>query len=112
MEVRARWLVERLAIGLQATQLIQFGTQVATAFIRTRMTGDRSGCFGTLPSDIDHHLSIGRDPVEARGPSVMHLTHWGPIIKCVTREWADLGERCLDRQSPVMTRDVAGPDGI
>ena len=61
LHVRARWLVERLALALQAAQLVQFGdSEVADAFIQTRLGGGRSACFGALPSGINHQRLVDR----------------------------------------------------
>lgn len=65
LEVRARHVVERLALALQAALLIDAAqdaerTHVAEAFIRTRLGPDRSQAFGTLPADLDHRALVDR----------------------------------------------------
>jgi putative acyl-CoA dehydrogenase len=50
IETRARRLVERMALALQAALLIQHGdTAVAEAFCASRLAGDGGMAFGTLP---------------------------------------------------------------
>ena len=50
LEVRARRIVERLAVGLQAALLLQQGPDfVADAFCATRLTGEGTLQYGTLP---------------------------------------------------------------
>ena len=54
LEVRARWLVEHLALGLQSAYLIEHGRDgVARAFIESRLGARRTGCFGTLSVEIN-----------------------------------------------------------
>jgi putative acyl-CoA dehydrogenase len=61
IETRARRLVERLALALQATLLVRHGdAAVAEAFCASRLTGDHGLAFGTLPSGIDSARIIGR----------------------------------------------------
>jgi putative acyl-CoA dehydrogenase len=46
----ARWLVERLAVALQASLLVRFSTRkVADAFLATRVERQGGSCLGTLP---------------------------------------------------------------
>lgn len=46
----ARWLVERLAVTLQASLLVRFSTRkVADAFLATRVERQGGSCLGTLP---------------------------------------------------------------
>ncbi len=50
LEARARWLVERLALTLQASLLVRAGNrQVADAFCESRLNGAHGLAFGTLP---------------------------------------------------------------
>ncbi|MEE2786453.1 MAG: acyl-CoA dehydrogenase family protein [Myxococcota bacterium] len=66
LELRARWLVERLALGLQTAFLIQHGRPgIAEHFVQSRLGVGRSGCFGTLPSSIDAHAIIEQTFVSA-----------------------------------------------
>jgi putative acyl-CoA dehydrogenase len=54
MEFRARRLVERMAIALQASILVRHGDPaVADAFCATRLDGDRGRALGTLPRGVD-----------------------------------------------------------
>jgi putative acyl-CoA dehydrogenase len=54
IEFRARRLVERMAIALQASILVQHGDPaVADAFCATRLDGDRGRALGTLPAGVD-----------------------------------------------------------
>lgn len=74
MEVRARRIVEKLAIGLQSSLLLRHGSAVvADAFIRSRLGGDYGQAFGTLPEGVDYKAIIDRSmPLftrEARGAS-------------------------------------------
>jgi len=51
VEMRARWLVERLALALQAALLVRSAPPaVAETFCRSRLDGDRGLAFGTLPA--------------------------------------------------------------
>ncbi len=53
LEFRARGLVERMALALQASLLVRFGDPaVADAFCATRLDGDHGGAFGTLPASV------------------------------------------------------------
>ena len=53
LELRARHVVERMALALQASVLLGEGAdaQVAEAFCRSRLGGERGLVFGTLPAD-------------------------------------------------------------
>jgi putative acyl-CoA dehydrogenase len=54
LEFRARGLVERMAIALQASILVRFGDPtVADAFCATRLDGDHGRSLGTLPAGVD-----------------------------------------------------------
>ena len=54
IEVRARRVVERMALALQASLLVRGGdTAVADAFCGSRLTGDHGLAFGTLPAGTD-----------------------------------------------------------
>ncbi|MDN5781306.1 MAG: DNA alkylation response protein, partial [Luteimonas sp.] len=59
-EAGARWLVERLALTLQAAVLLQARSPLADAFCRSRLGGAHGLAFGTLPAGLDHGLPIGR----------------------------------------------------
>ena len=53
LETRARRVVERLALLLQASLLLRHApAAVADAFCRSRLGGDRGSTFGTLPSGL------------------------------------------------------------
>ena len=61
IEFRARSLVERMALALQASLLLRFGDPaVADAFCSSRLAGDRGSAFGTLPSGTDFARIIER----------------------------------------------------
>ena len=67
LETRARSLVERMALALQASLLVRFGDPaVADAFCASRLEGDWGRAFGTLPAGSD----FGRI-VERHTPAVM-----------------------------------------
>ena len=61
IEARARRVVERMALSLQASLLIRFGDEaVADAFCATRLEGDWGHAFGTLPNGTDVSRIIDR----------------------------------------------------
>ena len=61
LEVRARRVVERMALVLQASLLLQHGdAKVAAAFCRSRLDGDQGLAFGTLPAGTDFAHIIER----------------------------------------------------
>jgi putative acyl-CoA dehydrogenase len=54
LEPRARRVVERMALALQASLLVRYGDEaVADAFCATRLEGDWGRAFGTLPGGVD-----------------------------------------------------------
>jgi putative acyl-CoA dehydrogenase len=54
IEARARSLVERMALALQASLLVRYGDPaVADAFCASRLEGDWGHAFGTLPAGTD-----------------------------------------------------------
>jgi putative acyl-CoA dehydrogenase len=54
IEFRARRLVERMAIALEASVLVRHGDEaVADAFCATRLAGDYGRSLGTLPAGVD-----------------------------------------------------------
>jgi putative acyl-CoA dehydrogenase len=60
-EVRARYLAERMAIVMQATQLVRHAPNfVADAFCLTRVAGVGGRTFGTLPEGVDIDAIIRR----------------------------------------------------
>jgi putative acyl-CoA dehydrogenase len=60
LEARARRLVERLALGLQASVLLrEDGGAIAEAFVQSRLV-ERHGTLGTLPSDAPIALLLER----------------------------------------------------
>ncbi len=60
LEVRARWLVEQLAVALQAGLLIDHAPEpVSTAFLATRM-GQGARMYGVLPPDTDFEAILAR----------------------------------------------------
>jgi len=61
IEARARRLVERMAVTLQASLLVRDGDPaVAEAFCASRLNGDRDLAFGTLPAGLDFARIIER----------------------------------------------------
>jgi putative acyl-CoA dehydrogenase len=61
IQYRARRIVERMAIALQASLLVRFGDQeVADAFCASRLSGDWGQAFGTLPAATDFDRIIER----------------------------------------------------
>jgi putative acyl-CoA dehydrogenase len=61
IEVRARRLVEQMALILQGALLLQYGQPaVAGAFCASRLAGDWGRAFGTLPAGTDFAAIIER----------------------------------------------------
>jgi len=61
MEMRARRIVEKLALALQASLLVRHAPPaVADAFVASRLGGDGGRAFGTLPAGIDFDSIIER----------------------------------------------------
>jgi putative acyl-CoA dehydrogenase len=61
VEARARRLVEKMALALQASLLVRYGDEaVADAFCASRLSGDWGQAFGTLPPSTDFKRIIGR----------------------------------------------------
>ena len=61
IEVRARRLVERMALALQASLLVRYGDPaVADAFCASRLAGDWGQAFGTLPPGLDFKRIVER----------------------------------------------------
>ncbi|MEV0807841.1 isovaleryl-CoA dehydrogenase [Micromonospora sp. NPDC050200] len=61
LELRARRVVERLALVLQGSLLVRHGhPAIADAFCASRLGGDHGQTFGTLPSGIDFAAIISR----------------------------------------------------
>ncbi|MET8836054.1 acyl-CoA dehydrogenase family protein [Micromonospora sp. NPDC004540] len=61
LELRARRVVERLALVLQGALLVRHGhPAVADAFCASRLGGDHGQAFGTLPSGVDFASIIDR----------------------------------------------------
>jgi putative acyl-CoA dehydrogenase len=66
IEIRARRLVERMALALQGSLLVRYGDPaVADAFCATRLDGDWGNAFGTLPAGVDTAAIIERHAVPA-----------------------------------------------
>jgi putative acyl-CoA dehydrogenase len=64
LEIRARRVVEKMAVTLQAALLIRAGNRtVADAFCASRLGRDRGRVFGTLPEGIDCSALIERSRV-------------------------------------------------
>jgi putative acyl-CoA dehydrogenase len=61
IELRARRVVERMALALQASLLVRYGDEaVADAFCASRLSGDWGQAFGTLPAGTDFRRIIDR----------------------------------------------------
>jgi putative acyl-CoA dehydrogenase len=61
IELRARRIVERMALALQASVLVRWGDPaVADAFCATRLGGDHGRSLGTLPRGIDLRAIVER----------------------------------------------------
>jgi putative acyl-CoA dehydrogenase len=61
IETRARRVVERMALALQASLLVRYGDEaVADAFCASRLSGDWGQAFGTLPAGTDFGRIIER----------------------------------------------------
>jgi putative acyl-CoA dehydrogenase len=61
IESRARRVVEKMALALQASLLVRYGDEaVADAFCASRLSGDWGQAFGTLPADTDFARIIER----------------------------------------------------
>jgi putative acyl-CoA dehydrogenase len=61
IEARARRLVEKMALALQASLLVRYGDEaVADAFCASRLSGDWGQAFGTLPPGTDFARIIDR----------------------------------------------------
>ena len=53
LEAPSRWLVERLALALQAAILLRAGNQtIADSFCATRLSGEHGLCFGAWPAAL------------------------------------------------------------
>jgi putative acyl-CoA dehydrogenase len=61
IESRARRLVEKMALALQASLLVRYGDEaIADAFCASRLSGDWGQAFGTLPAGTDFGRIIER----------------------------------------------------
>jgi putative acyl-CoA dehydrogenase len=61
IEARARRVVEKMALALQASLLVRYGDEaVADAFCASRLSGDWGQAFGTLPAGTDFGRIIDR----------------------------------------------------
>ncbi|MGB7685850.1 MAG: acyl-CoA dehydrogenase family protein [Solirubrobacterales bacterium] len=61
IEARARRVVERMALAIQASFLVRYGDEaVADAFCASRLSGDWGQAFGTLPAGTDFTRIIDR----------------------------------------------------
>jgi len=68
LEARARRLVERMALALQASLLVRFGDEgVADAFCASRLERDWGQAFGTLPAGTDFGRIIDRHSAHQGG---------------------------------------------
>jgi putative acyl-CoA dehydrogenase len=58
---RARRIVEKMALALQASLLVRYGDPAVTdAFCASRLSGDWGNAFGTLPASSDFKRIIAR----------------------------------------------------
>ena len=61
IQTRARTIVERMALALQASLLVRYGDPaVADAFCASRLCGDWGQAFGTLPAATDFQRIVAR----------------------------------------------------
>ena len=61
IELRARRIVEQMALALQASLLVHYGDEaVADAFCASRLAGDWGNAFGTLPAGTDFGRIVER----------------------------------------------------
>jgi putative acyl-CoA dehydrogenase len=61
IEARARRVVEKMALALQASLLVRYGDEaIADAFCASRLSGDWGQAFGTLPPSTDFGRIIDR----------------------------------------------------
>jgi putative acyl-CoA dehydrogenase len=66
VEVRARSIVEDMALALQGSLLVRHGAPaVADAFCASRLGGDGGLEYGTLPAGTDFEAIIERNRVQA-----------------------------------------------
>jgi len=64
IELRARRIVETMALVLQGSLLVRHGpAAVADAFCASRLAGDWGVAFGTLPPGTDTGAILGRVPL-------------------------------------------------
>ncbi|WP_320066070.1 isovaleryl-CoA dehydrogenase [Micromonospora sp. RTGN7] len=69
LELRARRVVERLALVLQGALLVRHGhPAVADAFCATRLGGDHGQAYGTLPAGVDFAAIIARATPKTAAP--------------------------------------------
>jgi putative acyl-CoA dehydrogenase len=61
IELRARRIVEKMAVALQASLLVRYGDEaVSDAFCASRLSGDWGQAFGTLPPSSNFKRIIDR----------------------------------------------------
>ncbi|QGN45779.1 isovaleryl-CoA dehydrogenase [Micromonospora sp. WMMD558] len=69
VELRARHVVERLALVLQGSLLVRHGhPAVADAFCASRLGGEHGYAYGTLPAGVDHAAIIDRATPKVGSP--------------------------------------------
>jgi putative acyl-CoA dehydrogenase len=74
IEMRARRLVEQMALVLQGSLLLQYGhPAVADAFCASRLAGDWGHAFGTLPSNVDVTAIVERARPKFDSTPSIHL---------------------------------------
>jgi len=70
LELRARGLVERMALALQGALLVRYShPAVADAFCASRLAGEWGHAFGTLPAGLDLDPILSRALPETAGPA-------------------------------------------
>jgi putative acyl-CoA dehydrogenase len=69
LELRARRVVERMALALQGALMVRHAPPaVADAFVASRLAGDSGRAFGTLPPGVDFGAIVARHSLAAAVP--------------------------------------------
>lgn len=67
-EARARRIVEKMAVALQASLLLRHApSAVADAFCATRLDGDGGAAYGSLPAGLDQRTIVDRARLDGAG---------------------------------------------
>ena len=107
LEPRARRVVERMALALQASLLVRYGDEaVADAFCASRLDGDWGRAFGTLPAGVDFARIIERHRPSSDAPAeTARSLHsdanvaFGEVAAPAAYHWCHAGRR-LDNPLP------------